>query len=145
MAGEKISDIADHAAFCDAVRDNLVLPEDVEFWVRVVNDEAPAVIDNSALTVIKETGGEFYETAMKVMTAKEEWDGLCRLVAKRPTDEGSGYFFPCGPLFVDAPMARQWRLYLACLVKKRCAPDFWPPLNMRPVRLDLSAIFFVLL
>ena len=37
----------------------LVLPEDVEFWVRVVNDEAPAVIDNSALTVIKETGGEF--------------------------------------------------------------------------------------
>ena len=57
--GEKISDIADHAAFCDAVRDNLVLPEDVEFWVRVVNDEAPAVIDNSALTVIKETAVNF--------------------------------------------------------------------------------------
>ena len=76
------------------MRDNLVLPEDVEFWVRVVNDEAPAVIDNSALTVIKETGGEFYETAMKVMTAKEEWDGLCRLVGEATDRRGKRLFLP---------------------------------------------------
>ena len=67
MAGRKNFRHSGSCGVCDAVRDNLVLPEDVEFWVRVVNDEAPAVIDNSALTVIKETGGEFYETAMRRM------------------------------------------------------------------------------
>ena len=82
---------------------------------------------------------------MKVMTAKEEWDGLCRLVGEATDRRGKRLFLPLRAALCGRTDGPTMAAIFGLLSEKKVRARFWPPLNMRPVRLDLSAIFFVLL
>ena len=76
---EEVSTMTDAKEFLNAMRDNLLMPADARAWVRIFEDELPEINDD-ALALIKEAGGEFYQTAA-TLNDTEEWMPFCRRVA----------------------------------------------------------------
>ncbi len=91
---DAITDPAAREAFVTVVRGNLLLPADVEPWVRVVYDDAIAV-GPEASAAITQAGAEFFAQAEVAWAASApDFKAWTRAVAAATGTRGAGLYMP---------------------------------------------------
>ncbi|QKT02552.1 glutamate--tRNA ligase [Ectothiorhodospiraceae bacterium 2226] len=85
---------AEQPAFLQAVRDNVWLTEDVEYWVRAVYGE-PLALEGPARGAVEQAGGAFFAAAAELLdTHGTDFKALAAALKARTGRKGKGLFQP---------------------------------------------------
>lgn len=77
-----------------AVRENITFPSDVQHWVELIQDDLPA-LDDESLAVLKEAGPDFFVAAMKAVDdGATDFKGIADGVKAVTGAKGRGLFMP---------------------------------------------------
>lgn len=85
--------LAETAAFCAAVRENVVLYEDAQCWEQIIS-AAQLKITAAAQQAINEAGGDFYQAATAAVREDMEWRPFCLRIGETTGRRGRALFLP---------------------------------------------------